>query len=216
MSSSKNRVLKVNEESKDIKPFRLKSVSISQDGVLSSSKEDHNSEKKKREEETYNKGVSDGIQAGRLQILKEIEKELNLIRSLTEGVQRLKEEIYERIETQVVEMSLAIARKVIYGATEQDREIVVATAKEAIKKASDREMLKIKINPVDYEVLNKRRTELVQCIDGIKSILFEVDESVQPGGCLIETNQGDVDARIESQIRVIEGEMKKQKSEVRG
>lgn len=209
MSSSKNRVLKVNEESQDIKPFQLKSVSISRDGTLASSKEDHNSERKKGEEEAYHKGVSDGIQAGRLQVLKEIEKELNLIRSLTEGVQRLREEIYERIETEVVEMSLAIARKVIYGATEQEREIVVATAKEAIKRASDREMLKIKINPVDYEVLNKKRTELVQCIDGIKSILFEVDESVQPGGCLIETNQGDIDARIESQVRVIEGEIRK-------
>lgn len=209
MSSSKNRVIKVNEESQDIKPFRLKSVAVSSENTPSSPKGDPDSERMKREEESYKKGFSDGIQAGRLQILQEIEKDLNLIRSLTEGVQRLREEIYERIETEVVEMSLAIARKVIYGVADQYREIVTAAAKEAIKKASDREMLKIKINPVDYEVLNKRRTELVQCIDGIKSILFEVDESVQPGGCLIETNQGDIDARIDSQIRVIEGEIRK-------
>lgn len=208
MSSSKNRVLKVNEGSHDIKPFRLKSVAVSPEDTPSG-QGDPDSGRLKREEESYKKGFSDGIQAGRLQILQEIEKELNLIRSLTEGIQRLREEIYERMETEVVEMSLAIARKVIYGVTEQDREIVVATAKEAIKKASDRAMLKIKINPVDYEVMNKKRTELVQCIDGIKSILFEVDESVQPGGCLIETNQGDIDARIESQVRVIEGEIRK-------
>jgi len=212
MSWSK-RVLKGSEKGRDIKPFKLESVSISMGETPSPSKGGHDPERAGGEEEAYRRGVSDGIKAGRLEILKEIEGELGLIRSLIEGIQRSREEIYERIETEVVEMALAIARKVIYRVTEQDREIAVSIAREAIKRASEREMLKIKINPADYEVLNKRRTELLQCMDGIKSILFEVDESIQPGGCLIETNRGDIDARIDSQIKAVEGEIRGIRSE---
>ena len=98
-----------------------------------------------------------------------------------------------------------IAKKIIGEIAEEGRDIVVNIAKEAIKRASDREALRIRVAPVDYDALNKKRSELLQCIDGIKSLIFEADESVQPGGCLIETNQGEIDARIESQIKVIKG-----------
>jgi flagellar assembly protein FliH len=58
-------------------------------------------------------------------------------------------------------------------------------------------------------ILNQKKSELLHCFDGIRSILFEEDDSIQPGGCLIETNQGDIDARLESQVRVIEGDIRK-------
>lgn len=209
MPSSDIRVLKTDDHSKEIRPFLLKSVGSLAEGAGSEAKTDNDSEAVNREEEAYKRGVSDGIQAGRLQILGEIEKELKLFRSIIEGMDKAREEIYRKIEEDVVEMSISIAKKVIYEAAEKERETVVAAAKEAIKRASDREMLKIKINPSDYETLSKRRTELLQSLDGIKSIIFEEDESVWPGGCLIETHQGDIDARVESQIRVIEGELRK-------
>lgn len=207
-SLSNNKVLKRSSGSHDIRPFLLDSVNsyTADDGSVL--QPDNDSEGIKIEEEAYKRGFTDGINAGRLQILGEIENELRILRTLIEGIERLKEELYRKIEEDVVEISLSIARKIIYEVAEHDREMVVAVAKEAIKRASDREMLKIKISPVDYEILNKKRTELLQCVDGIKSIVFEVDESVRPGGCLIETNQGDVDARIESQIKVVEGEIK--------
>lgn len=206
--SSNNRVLKRSHESHDVRPFILDTVDsyTGDDGTVLQPCND--SEGIKIEEEAYKRGLTDGINAGRLQILGEIENEVRILRTLIEGIERLKEDLYRKIEEDVVEISLSIARKIIYEVAEHDREMVVAVAREAIKRASDREMLKIKVSPVDYEVLNKKRTELLQCVDGIKSMIFDVDESVRPGGCLIETNQGDIDARIESQLKVVEGEIK--------
>lgn len=216
MSSSNNRVFKTSDKSREIRPFLLKSVNSPGEGAQSSPEiENKDSERMKIEEDAYKKGFTDGIHAGRLKILGEIENELKLLRVLIDGIERVRKEIYGNIEADVVEISLTIARKIIYEAAEKERQIAVDTVKEAIKKASDREMLKIKINPVDYQMLNQKRTELIQCLDGIKSIIFEEDESIQRGGCLIETNQGDIDARIDSQIRVIEGGIRSQKSEVR-
>ncbi|MCK5205137.1 MAG: hypothetical protein KAR15_14740 [Desulfobacterales bacterium] len=33
---------------------------------------------------------------------------------------------------------------------------------------------------------------------------FEAEDSIQSGGCLIETDMGDIDARIEKQFQAIE------------
>jgi flagellar assembly protein FliH len=195
----------MSEDSQDIRPFSMESVNICAEVAPCEQNANGGSERRKTEEETYKSGFADGLHAGRLQILGDINNELKILRSLVEGIERVREEIYEKIEADVVGLALLVARKIVYEVAEHDRKVAVETAKEAIRKASDREMLKIKINPVDYEVLSKKRTELLQCFDGIKSIVFEEDESIQPGGCLIETNQGDIDARIESRLRVLGG-----------
>jgi len=214
-SSPNNRIVKTDDNSRDIKPFRLSAVNAAKGNHLFSSNYEGDSGAKNNEEIAYEKGLSDGMNAGRLQILKEIENELKLLRSLIVGIEKMREEIFRNIESVVVEMSISIAKKIVYEITENEREVVVTTAREAIKKASDREMIKIKINPVDYETLNKNRTALLKSLDGIKSIVIEEDPAIQPGGCLVETNQGDIDGRIDSQMRVIEDEIRRRKTEAK-
>lgn len=188
-----------------VKPFRLKIVDNGIGRTSSDGPGDLNSDIKNVKRDAYNKGLEDGLNKGRLLTLKEIGTEIKILKGLIEGTERLKDELYIKIENDVVEISVMIAKKIIGEIAGEDRDIVVNIAKEAIKRASDREVLRIRVAPVDYDALNKKRSELLQCIDGIKSLIFEADESVQPGGCLIETNQGEIDARIESQIKVIKG-----------
>ncbi len=208
------RILKTEVNGKsEVKPFHLKIVDNGSgrrrgsSASVADNDSDGDSDNGHLKKETYNKGFEDGVNKGRMLTLKEIGAELKIMRGLIEGVEKLKDELYRKIEGDVVEISVMIAKKIICEIAGEDRNIIVNTAKEAIKRASDREVLRVKINPIDYDALNKKRSELIQCIDGIKSLIFEADESVQAGGCLIETNQGDVDARIDSQLRVIKGEL---------
>ncbi|MEK6583592.1 MAG: FliH/SctL family protein [Nitrospirota bacterium] len=202
------RILKTDVKGKsEVKPFHLNIVGNERRGAPSARMSDNDSEIKNVKRDAYNKGIEDGLNKGRMLTLKELGAELKILKGLIEGVERLKDELYRKIEVDVIEMSLIIARKIIGDSAEENRNIVVNTAKEAIKRASDREVMRIRIAPVDYDVLNKKRSELIQCFDGIKSLIFEADESVQPGGCLIETNHGEIDARIDSQIRVMRGEL---------
>ncbi len=206
--SNHNRILKTGDHGHDVRSFSMESVDIPGNGHCSAEGMDKDSGQQIAED-AYQKGFADGVPAGRLQILGDIQGELKVLRSIIEGIEKARAEIYEKIEADVVEMALAIAKKIIYETAERERGVVVAAAKESIRKASDREMIRIKINPVDHESLKQKKSELLHCFDGIRSILFEEDDSIQPGGCLIETNQGDIDARLESQIRVIEGDIRK-------
>lgn len=207
MRKVSGKVLKTEvKDRSNIRPFQLNKVDDGTVRKASAGQEEPNSDvMQATRDAAYNSGLEDGLNKGRMMILKEIGAELKIMKGLIEGAEKLKDELYRKIENDVVDISVMIARKIIGSAAEQDRELVVNIAKEAIKRASDREVLRIRVAPVDYDTLNKKRSELLQCIDGIKSLIFEADESVQPGGCLIETNQGDIDARIDSQIKVIKG-----------
>ncbi len=200
------KILKTDVKDKaDVKPFRLKTVDNGAGRTSAACTGELNSDIRNAKRESYKRGFEDGLSKGRMEVLKEIGTELKIMKGLIEGAEKLKDELYRKIENDVVEISVMISRKIIGAVVDEDREVVVGIAKEAIKRASDREVLRVRVAPADYDALNRNRSGLLQCIDGIKSLIFEADESVQPGGCLIETNQGDIDARIESQIKVLKG-----------
>jgi len=60
----------------------------------------------------------------------------------------------------------------------------------------------IKVNPVDHELLEKSSKEYLVS-NSISKISFEKSEYIEIGGCLIETEIGNLDARIETQINEI-------------
>lgn len=210
-SSSENssRILKSHNDHQDVRPFHLKSVNQTDGGGHPKFEDEDEIERLRHLEQAHEKGFKEGIEAGRLQMLKEVSNELSIVRSLIDGVQKLSTGLYGMIEADIVELSIAMARKIVYEAAEKDREVVLNSVREAIKKISDRETIKIKISPVDYDILCNKKSALFQYVDGVKNIFFDVDDKIHPGGCMVETNHGDVDARIDSQFTIIEEEVRR-------
>lgn len=210
MWSSERRVLKTEQELLKVRPFNITSVEDDQKDCDKMRGDDREEERKRIEEKAYEKGFSDGLSAGRLQVLQEIEKEVMIIQSLISQIEEHRKNIYREIESEIVEMSLAIAKKIVYMVADRDHETVLRIVREAIKRTTERETLRIRVNPEDFEVINSDRINLLKCMDGIKNIIIEKDDSIQRGGCLIETHHGDIDGRIDTQINVIEEEIRKE------
>ena len=162
--------------------------------------------------QAYQKGCNDGFEKG----MKEGEKhgfELAakklepLLDSLQQGLLQLKnlrQDTYQRIEKEVVELALAIARKVICREIEVDKEVVVCVAREALTQVKDPGNIKIKLNPSDLEFINQTKYQLSELIGDIDNVTLESEDSIQSGGCVIETNLGEIDARIEKQLQAVE------------
>jgi flagellar biosynthesis/type III secretory pathway protein FliH len=117
---------------------------------------------------------------------------------------KLRQNTYQKIEQEVVELALAIARKVICREIEVDKEVVVCVAREALTKVEDPVNVKIKMNPSDLQIINKTQYQLSELIGNIDNVIIEPGENIQSGGCVIETNLGEIDARIEKQLQTVE------------
>ena len=50
-------------------------------------------------------------------------------------------------------------------------------------------------------------------LDGVKSLSIIEDSNIEPGGCIIETNLGFIDARISTKIKAIEEALEKTSEE---
>ena len=59
------------------------------------------------------------------------------------------------------------------------------------------------MSPADLRFINESRYPLAELIGNIDNVSLEAEENIQSGGCIIETDLGEIDARIENQIQAV-------------
>lgn len=112
----------------------------------------------------------------------------------------------EQARPQLVKLALRVAEKILRQKLEISPEAVVPMVDEALRSVRAQQQAKIvlRVHPSDREVLAARRQRWLERYPSIASLDIIGDETLQRGGCRLETDFGMVDATIETQIRVIE------------
>jgi len=147
----------------------------------------------------YERGLSDGIRKGREVEKNESLQALKAMSVIVSEMSALKKKTLDNLEEEIVQMSLAIAEKVIHVEATTNREVIRGVLKEAIKNIGDRENMKIRVHPDDFHYMIQIKNDFLQSFDGIRNMVFAEDESIQRGGAIIETVCGEVDARLDQQ-----------------
>lgn len=108
----------------------------------------------------------------------------------------LDSEINGNLESEVVELALQAARKIVAREVTIDRDIALTLVKVSLAKLHNRVVAEIHLHPEDFAYVRERLDQ----IDYRGKIELVEDRSISLGGCLIHTETGDIDARIESQF----------------
>ena len=80
---------------------------------------------------------------------------------------------------------------------------------EAVNRVSDRESVVVKVNRDDLEYVKQNKDKIAGMMDGVKNLTIIEDSQIDPGGCVVETNLGFVDAKIGTKLSLIEQALKK-------
>ncbi len=156
------------------------------------------------EEEAYKKGFREGEMAARESSKKSLAPVIITLEEALRELARVKNEIRACAEKEAVELALAVAKKIVCQEISANNQIVLNVVKEALKKVESKEEIVIKINPVDLKVIERFRADTPELFQEIGDVVFKGDSSLTNGGCVIETNLGEVDARIEKQLMAVE------------
>jgi flagellar assembly protein FliH len=159
------------------------------------------------EQEFYERGLSDGIRKGRELEKNETLQTLQAMSVIVKEMSALKKSTLENLEGEIVQLSLAVAEKVIHLEVTTNQEVIRGVLKEAIKNIGDRENMKIRVHPQDFQFMIEIKNDFLQSFDGIRNMTFAEDESIQRGGAIIETVCGEVDARLDQQYNEMKAAM---------
>lgn len=155
-------------------------------------------------EAAFQKGFLEGKRIGFESGSKKAEAVIDSLNGTLEQLINVRNEIHQEIEKEVTQLALAIARKIVCHEIKMTQETVACVAREALSRVNNPGKIKIKLNPDDLQFIKNTRSQFSRFLGNLDHIVFEAEESIQSGGCLIETDRGDIDARIEKQFQAIE------------
>ncbi|MCD6298804.1 MAG: hypothetical protein J7M30_16800 [Deltaproteobacteria bacterium] len=155
------------------------------------------------EEEAYEKGFAqgekDGLELGEKKGIKVIEN----IESILNELIRLKNEIPKQYEKEILDLTFAIAKKIIHREIATDESAIKDTILNALSFAVEKSKVILGVNPEDFDYVEKLRTQFFAEVKDLKSISIISDPSITRGGCFLETPYGDIDASVETQLEEV-------------
>jgi flagellar assembly protein FliH len=155
---------------------------------------------KEAREKGYSEGHEEGFNKGKAEVERLVER-LHVV--LTNAIDK-RNEIIENSETQLINLVLLIAKKVIKVISENQKNVVINNVVQALRKLKSRGDVVIRVNLADLELTTEHTKDFMRMVENVKSITVLEDSSVDRGGCIIETDFGQIDARISSQINEVE------------
>ncbi len=87
----------------------------------------------------------------------------------------------------------------IIGQSVIDRDMIVSTVREVISHAQDRMQMTLLVSPRDYSLIVEAKEELSRGLNNRLEVIS--DDQVRYGGCVLKTDAGTIDARLEQQLR---------------
>lgn len=139
--------------------------------------------------------------------LQQAEKEAQEIRRQAQQVlqqaEQIRQQTFDRMEQEIIALAVEMAEKFLATQLRLDEEIVLDTAKEALKLVRDREQVTLYVHPQEADLYLGSKQELEQILSDRAQLSIILDEQVKPGGCLVQSEQGMVDATVDTRWQQI-------------
>lgn len=152
-------------------------------------------------------GYSAGYIAGSEQAEKELKEQYNghllNAQTLLQEAYKIKEEIIQESEEDIIHLSLLIAEKIINREIEQDPNIITELTKEILRSTKEIEHVSIFVNPDYYIYLYNAREDLSKGLNGRVQLLVYPDPSIESVGVVIKTTFETIDAKIDTQLEEV-------------
>ncbi|MCX7875653.1 MAG: FliH/SctL family protein [Melioribacteraceae bacterium] len=157
---------------------------------------------KKQLEDYYKLGFKDGQEKTRRELEQDYTNKLfrkyeEVYNILTQYDEQLIE-LEKGFEFLVIETAYELAKKIVGREIEKEN-IINENVREAINKVVGANNVKLKLHPKDLEELTEASKNLIHS-GSFTKIKIEADDRLERGGCFIETEIGNVDARITTQL----------------
>jgi len=154
--------------------------------------------------EGYEQGAKEGRTAACEQARQEFAaQQASLIQALQSAIDQFEQQkrrLLSAAHHDLIELAVAIAARIVKRIGQLDREVVVENLREVIDRVGARNDLVVKISPQDEQAARRFFEQLVKTHEQCRHVRIVADETVSPGGCVVCTSQGRIDATIETQL----------------
>ena len=138
-----------------------------------------------------------------------------ILRDAAAQIHAHRRRIHHSHHSDAVRLAVSLAQKIIHHELEDSPEASVPLLRQALGMVTDQHNIKIKVHPKDEQIVRSILAQETSAGDREENFSIAFDRSLKSGGCLIETDYGVIDARIDNQLAVVENILKRQCAHVK-
>jgi flagellar assembly protein FliH len=166
----------------------------------------------------YDEGYEAGLQQGRDEAL-HVETQLRQVQTgrfaedLAAVAQRIDhgiEQYWLAAQHELRSLAVAIAVKLLKRELSQNPDAITSVVRDALLRIANSREVRIRISTSDLPAARAHHDELAAAVEGIAHVEWLPSNEMLPGGCLIESNTGVVDATVESQREQLADAMRRE------
>lgn len=159
---------------------------------------------KELQEQAYKQAYQLGLDEGREKAYQETSdafaQKLDMFETLLTSIENLKPDLVSYNESHLVHLAYVMAKKIAMAEIDERRDLILNVVQQAIEGAQSEESVVVKLSPDDLAFIEEMSGKLGKDFDAVKKAKLEASDSVRSGGCIVETNYGDVDASVEQRV----------------
>lgn len=159
---------------------------------------------KEVQEKAYEEGYELGLVEGTEKAFQEAKSALVLkiqtFEALLKRIEELKSQLLVDNEAELIRLVFLIARKMALRDLADNREAVKEILTSVLGETQVDERVVVRLSAEDLQYLEGLQEKSGQHIESLQRVKFVVDEKIKSGGCLIETEYGNVDATVEERV----------------
>jgi flagellar assembly protein FliH len=142
----------------------------------------------------------EGFAAGGAQAQSQLDGPASALAAAADQLQALRADAATSVEADAVDLALRIAEQALGAAVAVDPELVVEAVRGALRRLVERDRVLILVNPDDLELVRDHASRLVGELGGIEHCEVQAERRVRPGGAIVRTSEGEVDATLETKL----------------
>jgi type III secretion protein L len=146
-------------------------------------------EAEKVKEEAFQEGFQEGLVSLNKHLL-ELDRELKHLR--------------EDVQKKLLPLALKAARKIIGEELRLHPDRIVDIVLTSLKPVTQHRKITIYVNRADLQNLEEHKSKIKKIFEHLESLSIQERGDIEPGGCMIETEAGIINAQLENQWRALE------------
>jgi len=154
------------------------------------------------------KDLEDAYARGRQEAFDQAAKDLELaaqaLATSAEEINRLRESLAKNSSQDMLRLVMTVAEQIICREVSADPQVVLNIIETALQSSVRSDQYRIRVNPDDLEQVTKQKPLFLASVSGLKNLSIEADPAISRGGCRVDSDLGEVDATIETQLESIQ------------
>lgn len=150
--------------------------------------------------EAYDLGLIEGNERAFADSKQEIENRLDKLDQLLKQVENLKKSLVVENEGAFIQLLYHVARCIALKEVKESPDLIKDILTQLVEGIQGDEKIVVHLSSEDYQFIEQVKAKMNREAEPLRRVKCEVNENLQSGGCVIDTNYGSIDATIQERV----------------